>query len=94
MEILPYCQYHIDTIVTESGGEPRRLTCVYGEAQVPERHNTWDMLKFIRATSPLPWMCIGDFNEVLLRSEHEGAQGTELEPDSRLSGGARRLWHY
>jgi len=32
------------------------------------------MLKFIRAMSPLPWMCIGDFNEVLLRSEHDGVQ--------------------
>ena len=46
----------------------------------------WDMLKFIRVTSPLPWMRIRNFNEVLLRSEHEGVQ-EELEPDSRLSGG-------
>jgi hypothetical protein len=74
VEILPYSQYHIDTIVTESGGEPWCLTCVYGEAQVPKHHKTWDMLKFISATLPLPWMCIGDFNEVLLRSEHQGAQ--------------------
>jgi exonuclease III len=32
VEILPYSQYHIDVIITESGGEPCRLTCVYGEA--------------------------------------------------------------
>jgi hypothetical protein len=30
------------------------------------------MLKFIKASSPLPWLCIGDFNEVLLREEHMG----------------------
>jgi exonuclease III len=54
VEILPYSQYHIDTIITESGDDPWRLTCVYGEAQVPECHKTWDMLKFIRAMSPLP----------------------------------------
>lgn len=74
VEILPYSQYHIDTIVTESGVDPWRLTCVYGEARVSERRKTWDMLKFIRVTSPLPWMCIGDFNEILLCSEHEGVQ--------------------
>lgn len=34
VEILPYSQYHIDTIITEEEGEhePWHLTCVYGEA--------------------------------------------------------------
>lgn len=31
-----------------------------------------DALKFIKSSSSLPWMCIGDFNEVLHRSEHVG----------------------
>ena len=30
------------------------------------------MLKFIKSASPLPWMCIGDFNEVLHQFEHDG----------------------
>jgi hypothetical protein len=47
MEVLPYSQYHIDLVVTEEGKDPWRLTVVYGEAQVQERHKTWDMLKFI-----------------------------------------------
>jgi hypothetical protein len=72
IEVLPYSQYHLDTIVTEEGQEPWRLTVVYGEAQVTERHKTWDMLRFIRSASDLPWLCIGYFNEVLHRSEHEG----------------------
>jgi endonuclease/exonuclease/phosphatase family metal-dependent hydrolase len=45
---------------------------VYGEAQVDERHKTWDMLKYIRGSNDLPWLCIGDFNEVLHREEHMG----------------------
>ena len=32
------------------------------------------MLKFIKASSHLPWVCIGDFNEVLHRDEHCGVQ--------------------
>ena len=74
VELLPYSQYHIDTIITESESEPWHLTCVYGEAQVLERHKTWKMLKFIKASSHLPWLCIGDFNKVLLQSEHEGTK--------------------
>jgi hypothetical protein len=77
IEILPYSQYHIDAFVTEVGGDPWRLTCVYGEARVSERFKTWDMLKHIKSSSSLLWLCIGDFNEVLHRSEHSGA-GTEL----------------
>jgi hypothetical protein len=72
LDLLPYSQYHIDAVVFPPDSDPWRLTCVYGEAQVHERHKTWDMLKFIKASSPLPWMCIGDFNEVLLWEEHMG----------------------
>jgi exonuclease III len=72
VEILPYSQYHIDAIVYSSSMDPWRLTCVYGVAQVSERHKTWNLLKFLRSSTPLPWVCIGDFNEVLLREEHGG----------------------
>jgi len=74
MEFLPYLQYHIDTIVTEVGCDPWRLMCVYGEAQTSERFKTWDMLKHIKSSTALLWVCIGDFNEVLHRSEHVGVQ--------------------
>jgi hypothetical protein len=72
IEVLPYSQYHIDTIVTEQGQDPWRFTLVYGEAHVNERHKTWEMLQYIRSTNDLPWLCMGDFNEVLHRSEHVG----------------------
>ena len=70
--LLPYSQYHIDAIVTEGSNDPWRLTCVYGEAQTNKRHKTWDMLKFIKSSSHLPWVCVGDFNEVLHQTEHVG----------------------
>jgi hypothetical protein len=71
IDLLPYSQYHIDAVVFPPSVEPWWLTCMYGEAQVGDRHKTWDMLKFIKSSSPLPWMCIGDFNEVLLRGEQQ-----------------------
>ena len=74
IDILPYSQYHIDAIIHEERCEPWRLTCVYGEAQTRERFKTWDLLKHIKSSSSLPWLCIGDFNEVLHRSEHVGVQ--------------------
>ena len=47
---------------------------MYGEEQTSERFKTWDLLKHIKSSSSLPWLCIGDFNEVLHRSEHVGMQ--------------------
>ena len=47
---------------------------MYGEARTSKRHKTWDVLKFRKSTSPRPCVCIGDFNEVLDRSEHVGVQ--------------------
>jgi hypothetical protein len=32
LEIMPYSQYHLDTIIKEPSGGKWRLTCVYGEA--------------------------------------------------------------
>jgi endonuclease/exonuclease/phosphatase family metal-dependent hydrolase len=78
IEILPFSQYHIDARVKEGDNEPWRLTCVYGEAQVSQRFKTWDMLKHIKSSNPLPWLCIGDFNEVLHQHEHEGTAERSL----------------
>ena len=49
-----------------------RLTCVYGEAQISERYKTWDLLKSLASANALPWLCIGDLNEVLNPHEHMG----------------------
>lgn len=68
-----FSKYHIDMVVTETGKDPWRLTCWYGEADRSLRYRTWDMMRFLRADErELLWMCIGDFNEVLRREEHMG----------------------
>ena len=72
VEILGYSVYHLDVSVEEQGEDMSRLTCVYGEAQTHLRHQTWTILKNISTISSLPWLCLGDFNEVLRPEEQEG----------------------
>lgn len=77
LRIKSFSKYHIDSVVTEAGKDPWRLTCFYGEAPRDLRHLSWDMLRFLRGESTLPWMCLGDFNEVLRREEHMGVNERE-----------------
>lgn len=72
VEILGYSDYHLDVSVEEHGSAKWRMTCVYGEARTHLRHQTWTTLKNIGTLSDLPWLCIGDFNEVLRPDEHQG----------------------
>ena len=72
LELIHFSQYHIDMIVKKDEEQPWRITCIYGEANVNERQKTWDLLRFLRSESNLPWVCIGDFNEVLSADEHFG----------------------
>ncbi|XP_073358198.1 uncharacterized protein [Aegilops tauschii subsp. strangulata] len=72
IEILGYSVYHIDCSVEEPNTKPWRMSLFYGEAQTHLRYQTWDVLKGIGSLSNLPWICIGDFNEVLRPDEQEG----------------------
>jgi hypothetical protein len=47
-----------------------RLTCVYGEPRVENRHTFWEALQNLCMESDLPWLVFGDFNECLWPEEH------------------------
>ncbi|XBJ07688.1 hypothetical protein VPH35_013157 [Triticum aestivum] len=62
---------YIDVAVkTEPNGTPWRLTGVYGQPRVEDRHLMWDTLQGLKAVSDLPWLVIGDFNEAMWGFEH------------------------
>ena len=44
----------------------------YGEPRRERRKNSWYLLRWLRAQNDLPWLCAGDFNEVLAAEEHFG----------------------
>ena len=72
LKVSGYSKYHIDAMIDNLGPSAWRLTCVYGEAQVPERYKTWDTLRDLAGSIHSPWVVMGDFNEVLHLREHDG----------------------
>nr|XP_051221192.1 uncharacterized protein LOC127339372 [Lolium perenne] len=67
-------RYHIDADVTGDDGFVWRLTGVYGESKSGEKEKTWRLLKILHGQSNLPWVCMGDFNEILFADEKQGGQ--------------------
>jgi exonuclease III len=65
-------RYHIDVDVMEENGTKWRLTGIYGESKAGEKENTWKLLRNLHEQSDLPWMIMGDFNEILFAGEKEG----------------------
>ncbi|OMO54692.1 reverse transcriptase [Corchorus capsularis] len=52
------------------GGYP--FTGFYGKPETSYRNESWQLLSTLRGQSSLPWMCAGDFNELLSNDEKIG----------------------
>lgn len=65
-------RYHIDTEITEKDGFAWRFTGIYGESKMEEKDKTWKLLRTLKHQNNKPWLCAGDFNEVLFSWEKEG----------------------
>ena len=50
----------------------RKFTGFYGHLDVTKRQESWELLKVLNNFSPTPWVCIGDFNEIISNAEKWG----------------------
>uniref|UniRef100_A0A453KYM4 Reverse transcriptase domain-containing protein n=2 Tax=Aegilops tauschii subsp. strangulata TaxID=200361 RepID=A0A453KYM4_AEGTS len=70
-----YSRYHIDMEIVEQDGYKWQFTGVYGEPSSDKKDNTWKLLKILNQQLNLPWLCAGDFIEVLYGHEKKGGPG-------------------
>ena len=49
-----------------------RFTGFYGEPDANVREEAWNMLRMLNSKPHLPWLCMGDFNEILVTEEKRG----------------------
>ena len=65
VKIQTYSQYHIDVHVHMDTHSWWRLTGFYGHPEQHKRHETWKLLTHLGSRNQAPWLCLGDFNEIL-----------------------------
>jgi hypothetical protein len=62
----------IDVVFETLCGSRWRLTGFYGEPAWEDRHQSWSSLRDLSSRPLLPWLVLGDFNEILFSDEKEG----------------------
>lgn len=65
IEVISASANHIDVVVGESSDVRWRLTGIYGFADAAKKVDTWALLCQLHSSALLPWLCAGDFNEIL-----------------------------
>lgn len=75
VQLRSYLKSHIDVEVCECEGmSPRRLTGFYGASNERCRKESWDLIRQLNGNSSLPWLVIGDFNEIMFFFKKRGAR--------------------
>ncbi|KAL6222735.1 hypothetical protein ACLB2K_006126 [Fragaria x ananassa] len=66
--------FHVDVEVyaVDGSGMRWRLTGFYGHPAAVERWRSWERLRRLAEVSSLPWIVVGDFNEIVSNTEKKG----------------------
>jgi hypothetical protein len=68
------CPNYIDVKIDEGLNKVWRFTGMYGEFKWAEKYKTWDRIRGIYSQNTLPWLIMGDLNEILYIHEKEGGR--------------------
>lgn len=58
-------------------GPLMRLTCLHAPSSYQQRQHVWDQLRRLSHANILPWIYVGDFNEILYPWEKVGRRQAE-----------------
>ncbi|KAL0431154.1 UNVERIFIED_CONTAM: hypothetical protein Sradi_0741400 [Sesamum radiatum] len=67
-----FSPHHIDITVAEVGNDSWRFTKFYGHPEVAKSKESWNLLRKLSKQSVRPWLCTGDFNEIISKEEKQG----------------------
>ena len=65
---------HVDAIINEGRENTWRFTRIHGALETSNRHISWNLLHNLNAQFDFPWLCAGDFNEILKSHEKMGVR--------------------
>lgn len=79
--------HHIDAIINKGKDDAWRFTGVYGFPKSSRKEEMWEMIRGLNHKFHLPWICTGDFNEILRGQEKMGGA-----PRREAKRGQSEMW--
>ncbi|KAL5555581.1 hypothetical protein UlMin_037817 [Ulmus minor] len=74
VKINSAARFYIDAFISSSDIIPWRFSGIYGDPNPNQRKNTWELIQRLCLVDHGPWLCCGDFNEILDASEKLGGR--------------------
>ena len=65
-------KYYIDDVVDKGLESEWRFTGFYGEPNTVRRNEAWIKLRSLNSRLERPWLCCGDFNDIIIQDEKLG----------------------
>lgn len=75
-----YSLNHIDANIRTQDSTPWRLTGIYRHSEEERKVETWGLMQHLHARGALPWVCLGDFNEILSSDKKNGGIPRQVTP--------------
>ena len=72
--LIKYATNFVDIEIRRAGMGHWRMTGYYGYPESARRWESWDLIRYLATISSLPWICLGDFNDLLLNYEKRGSR--------------------
>lgn len=69
LHIQTFSPNHIYALILNDKHHPWRLTGFYRCLKEQQKKESWQLLKHLHTRSLVPWLCCGDFNEILNSSK-------------------------
>ena len=63
---------YIDAVIDKDLESEWHLMGFYGEPETPRRNEAWEKLRSLSSWLARPWLCCGDFNEIIRQDEKLG----------------------
>ncbi|CAL9013278.1 unnamed protein product [Prunus brigantina] len=80
VHILEFSKNVIDSEVTEKGGDRSwHISWIYGTPYKNEKADFWNWIGTCFQPGEFPWLCVGDFNEILWEFEKKGGRAFHLK---------------
>ena len=65
-------KYYIDAVVDKGLESEWHFMGFYGEPNIARRNEAWDKLRSLNSRPERPWLCCGDFNDIIIQDEKLG----------------------